>query len=152
MNNFIIIYPKDSDYPKVTKEDLQKADYISIVINASNIEGATEQFEMIYKLIVNYPELVYNKLSLVINDTVLTDISEDNMLILQNLKVFVQVTKTEDLEETLINAIILNAMLILPKEFLNNNYSNFTILMLKGMNIGKHIISRLPASAKKLSF
>lgn len=60
MSDSIIIYPKGSDYPKVTKEDLQKANYISVVINASDIDGAVEQLQMVHKLTVDSPDSIAN--------------------------------------------------------------------------------------------
>lgn len=41
MSDIIIIYPKGSEYPKVTNENLQNANYISAVINAEDSCFAT---------------------------------------------------------------------------------------------------------------
>lgn len=37
MSDIIIIYLKGSEYPQVTKQDLQKVNYISAVINVEDI-------------------------------------------------------------------------------------------------------------------
>lgn len=150
MNDIIIIYPKG--YQQVTKEDLQKANHIFIVVNAPNIDGAIEQLERVYKLTANYPELIQDKLALVINDTPLVDFPESTLAILQNLRVFIQVTTTKNLEVTLATAVILDAMLVFPKEFIEEQHSDLVMLTLMAMKVNNRLITRLPNSAEKLSF
>lgn len=150
MNDIIIIYPKG--YPQVTKEDLQKATHILTVVDALNIDNAIEQLERIYKLTTDYPELIHDKLALVINDTALAEFPESTLAILQNLRVFIQVTTTKDLEVTLATAVTLDAMLVFPKEFIEEQHSDLVMLTLMAMKVNNRLITRLPNSAKKLSF
>lgn len=152
MSDIIIIYPKGSDYQQVTKEDLQKANYISVVINASDIDGAIEQLQMVHKLTVDSPELVRNKLALLINDTTLAEFPESTLSILQNLRVFIQVTTTKNFEVTLATAVTLDAMLVFPKEFIEEQHSNLVMLTLMSMKMNNRLITSMPNSAEKLSF
>lgn len=145
-----IIYPKG--YPQVTKEVLQKANHIITVVNAPNIDGAIEQLERVYKLTADYPELIQDKLALVINDTTLVNFPESTLEILQNLRVFIQVTTTKDLEVTLATAVTLDAMLVFPKEFIEEQHSDLVMLTLMAMRMNNRLITRLPNSAEKLSF
>lgn len=150
MSDIIIIYPKG--YPQVTKEAVQKANHIITVVNAPNIDGAIEQLERVYKLTADYPELIQDKLALVINDTTLVNFPESTLEILQNLRVFIQVTTTKDLEVTLATAVTLDAMLVFPKEFIEEQHSDLAMLTLMAMRMNNRLITRLPNSAEKLSF
>lgn len=150
MIDIIIIYPKGSEYPKVTNENLQNADFISAVINAEDTVGAALQLQEINQLIADSPE-IDNKVSFLINDTTIGKFPESTMRILQKLKLFIQVTTTEDLEVTLAIAIALDAMLVFPEEFIQKQHSDLVMLNLISMEMNNRLITRLPKSAEKLS-
>lgn len=114
----------DIIYPQVTKEALQKANHIITVVNAPNIDGAIEQLERVYKLTADYPELTQDKLALIINDTTLVNFPESTLEVLQNLRVFMT---TKDLEVTLATAVTLDAMLVFPKEFIEEQHSDLVM-------------------------
>lgn len=149
MSDIIIIYPKGSEYPKVTNENLQNANYISAVINAEDTIDAALQLQEVNQLIVSNPEI--DKVSFLINDTTLGKFPESTLGVLQKLKLFIQVTTTEDLEVTLATAIALDAMLVFPEEFIKEQHSDLVMLTLISMKMNNRLITRLPKSAKKLS-
>lgn len=150
MSDIIIIYPKGSEYPKVTNENLQNANYISAVINAEDTIDAALQLQEVNQLIVSNPE-INNKVLFLINDTTLGKFPESTLGVLQKLKLFIQVTTTEDLEVTLATAIALDAMLVFPAEFIQEQHSDFVMLTLISMKMNNRLITRLPKSAEKLS-
>ena len=99
---------------------------------------------------VSNPE-IDNKVAFLINDTTLRKFPESTLGVLQKLKLFIQVTTTEDLEVTLATAIALDAMLVFPEEFIQKQHSDLVMLTLIGMKMNNRLITRLPKSAEKLS-
>ena len=150
MSDIIIIYPKGSEYPKVTNENLQNANYIYAVINAEDTSDAALQLLEVNLLIASNPE-IDNKVSFLINDTTLGKFPEYTLGVLQKLKLFIQVTTTEDLEVTLATAVALGAVLVFPEEFTQEQHSDFVMLNLISMEMNNRLITQLPKSAEKLS-
>lgn len=150
-NKIILLYPKGSEYPKVSEQELTEAGYISAVINASSVADSILQLVDVNLMLEKYP-YCDNKMSFLINDTSILEFPETTLDVLRRMRIFIQVTDSKNLETTILTAIDLGAMLVLPKEFINKETLSFEMSMsLAIMKMNNHLMNDMPSCAKKLS-